>query len=78
MAENCSKIMLYNIKYIPLQRVFHGIRFKVSNLKIGCRDDNLLFLYTYLIWRKKGGTDLLPHHTGIIFCYFYHYVSRNW
>ena len=49
MAENCSKIMLYNIKYIPLQRVFHGIRFKVSNLKIGCRDDNLLFLYIYLI-----------------------------
>ena len=49
MAENSSKIMLHNIKYIPLQRVFHGIRFKVSNLKIGCRDDNLLFLYTYLI-----------------------------
>ena len=49
MAENCPKIMLHNIKYIPLQRVFHGIRFKVSNLKIGCRDDNLLFLYTYLI-----------------------------
>ena len=78
MAENCSKIMLYNIKYIPLQRVFHGIRFKVSNLKIGCRDDNLLFLYTYLIWRKKGGTDRLPHHTGIIFCYFYPYARRSW
>ena len=78
MAENCSKIMLYNIKYIPLQRVFHGIRFKVSNLKIGCRDDNLLFLYTYLIRRKKDGTDHLPHRTSIIFCYFYHYISRNW
>ena len=70
--------MLHNIKYIPLQRVFHGIRFKVSNLKIGCRDDNLLFLYTYLIWKEKGRMDCLLHHTGIIFCYFCPYVSRNW
>ena len=70
MAENSPKIMLHNIKYIPLQRVFHGIRFKVSNLKIGCRDDNLLFLYTYLIWKEKGRTDSLHPHTGIIFFYF--------
>ena len=34
--------MLYNIKVIPLHRVFHGIRFKVK--KIGCRDDNQFFL----------------------------------
>ena len=33
--------MLYNIKVIPLHRVFHGIRFKVK--KIGCRDDNQFF-----------------------------------
>ena len=33
--------MFYNIKSIPLHRVFHGIRFKVK--KIGCRDDNQFF-----------------------------------
>ena len=33
--------MLYNIKALPLHRVFHGIRFKVK--KIGCRDDNQFF-----------------------------------
>ena len=33
--------MLYNIKPLPLHRVFHGIRFKVK--KIGCRDDNQFF-----------------------------------
>ena len=78
MAENCPKIMLHNIKYIPLQRVFHGIRFKVSNLKIGCRDDNLLFLYTYLIWRKKDGTDYLRTQTDTIFFYFCPYARRSW
>ena len=33
----CQIIMLYNIKRLPLQRVFHGIRFKVK--KITRRDD---------------------------------------
>ncbi len=30
--------MLYNIKSLYLQRVFHGIRFKVNNLRLAVRD----------------------------------------
>ena len=38
--------MLYNIKYIPLQCVFHGIRFKVS--KDWLSGDNQFFFCTIL------------------------------
>ena len=41
------KLLQVHEKALPLHRVFHGIRFKV-NEKIGCRDDNLLFLYRFL------------------------------
>ena len=36
------KVCFITQKVIPLQCVFHGIRFKVK--KIGCRDDNQFFL----------------------------------
>ena len=40
--------MLYNINPLPLQRVFHGIRFKVNEDWVS-GIDTLLFLYTLSI-----------------------------
>ena len=39
--------MLNNIKCLYLHCVFHGIRFKVLAMKIGCRDDNLFFFIDF-------------------------------
>ena len=46
----CSIAMLYNIMFVHLQCVFHGIRFKVN--KIGCRE-TINFFYTYLCLSKE-------------------------
>ena len=40
------KLCFITYNPLPLQRVFHGIRFKVK--KIGCRDDNQFFLHPHL------------------------------
>ena len=53
--------MLYNIKALPLHRVFHGIRFKVK--KIGCRDDNQFFyipILTSYSTNKKQSHHIKP------------------
>jgi len=44
MLKIKKKSMLYNINTVFLYCVFHGIRFKVNNSRIGCRDDNLFYL----------------------------------
>ena len=50
----CLEIMLDNTKFIPLRRVFHGIRFKVN--KVDCRETINFFLPTLQArppWRNK-------------------------
>ena len=54
--------MLYNIKALPLHRVFHGIRFKVK--KIGCRDDNQFFYVpTFRLNKSHISTNYLSIYT---------------
>jgi len=40
----CRKILQDKKSVLPLQRVFHGIRFKVNNEDCGCRETTFLFL----------------------------------
>ncbi|MBR2154022.1 MAG: hypothetical protein IJ901_05355 [Bacteroidaceae bacterium] len=40
-------------KAVPLQRVFHGIRFILRLVKIGCRDDNQFFLHLTGIFLRQ-------------------------
>ena len=57
--------MLYNIKTLPLHRVFHGLRFKVK--EIGCRDDNQFF---YVDTSTTPPTPILPIAIPIFFAIF--------
>ena len=54
--------MLYNIKVIHLQRVFHGIRFKVNN------EDWLSVIDSLFLWLELRGsqyflTVVILHHS---------------
>ncbi len=66
--------MLYNIKHIPLYRVFHGIRFKVK--KIGCRDDNQFFMsHNKLKASDKILSDAFSFRSCLNFIEKYFYVN---
>ena len=54
-----GKNMLYNIKSLYLQRVFHGIRFKVNNWRLAVRDGWLFSFIGGLLFPEHFLQDLL-------------------
>ena len=62
MKDLCRRSMLYNIKPLYLHRVFHGIRFKVNNLRLAVRDGWLFSFIGILYFCGDETMKLLNTH----------------